>query len=217
MTEIRDFFEAAYNRHQKYWWNVPYAYSTEPDDLAPSLLGQATLRFALDRAPGRAIDIGSGEGADAIRLARLGWHVEAVELTSAGCDKIRSAARSMDVDIVIQQASIYEYTNDGKFDLVLCNGVLHYIEDKDSACSKLQDLTAPLGATAISLWSNYTPVPDFHRIMPVYPDDEYGDVYRAYLAWKKLLLYFERGRIETGHDDMPQHVHSHIKMLAIRS
>lgn len=216
VSQVKTFFESAYSAEDTYWWRVPYAYSTCPDDLAPSLLGQATLRFALSRPAGRAIDVGSGEGADAIRLARLGWQVEAVELTSAGCSKIRTVARALDVDVKIYQADIVNFVADGEFDIVLCNGLLHYIKDKVSVCKKLQQMSTVGGAHFVSLWSDYTPVPECHRVIPVYPDQERGVVYEAYAHWEKNLLYYERARREEGHDEMGPHVHSHIKMIAVR-
>lgn len=216
MTDIKEFFESAYRGDSEYWWNVPYAYSTSPDDLAPSLLGQATLRFATSRPPGRAIDIGSGEGADAIRLARLGWDVQAVELTSAGCAKIRTLFEFFGVNITIHQADIRDFNTNDKFDLLVCNGVLHYLPDKRMICRKFQSMTAPAGANVILLWSDHTPIPDCHKILSVYPDSERGVVYDTYKIWQKELLYFERAKPDVSHDDMPPHVHSHIKMVAIR-
>lgn len=216
MTDIKDFFEAAYSENERYWWKVPYAYSINPDDLASSLLGQAALRWALARRPGRVIDVGSGEGADAIRFARLGWEVDALELTAAGCEKIEERASSLGVRLTVQQADICSYTPSNEYDLVICNGVLHYIEDKSAVCQKLQSMTVPGGANVVSLWSTYTPVPEPHKILPVHPDPERGAVYTAYAGWAKDLLYFERERAEKGHDDMGPHVHSFIKMLAIR-
>src|SRR5262249_16718915 len=158
----------------------------------------------------------SGEGADAIRLARLGWDVHAVELTAAGCSKIRTIAESFGVHVTIHQADIRDFETDDNFDLLTCNGVLHYIPDKETICRRLQSMTALRGANVISLWSDHTPVPECHQIVPVYADAERGVVYDMYKTWRKELLYFERMKSEVAHDDMPPHVHSHIKMVAIR-
>ena len=66
----------------------------------------------------------------------------------------------------------------------------------------------------MSLWSDFTAVPDCHRVVPTFPDSERGVVVAAYADWPKSLLYFERNRTESGHTDMPPHVHSYIKMIA---
>ena len=59
---------------------------------------------------------------------------------------------------------------DGLYDVVVCNGVLHYIKDKDLVISRMQEATCDGGINVISLWSSYTPVPECHEFVPVYSD-----------------------------------------------
>jgi SAM-dependent methyltransferase len=216
MKRLADFFEEAYGNVDRYWWRHPHVYSTSPRDHAGSLMAQQVLRFALSRVPGTAIDLGAGEGADAIRLARLGWDVTAVELTSAGAQKIRRFAEQADVSIQVIRADASDFSPNTQYDLVICNGVLHYIENKVEMCLRMQQMTKSGGANAISLWSTYTPVPHCHQIVPTFPDDEDGVVSSLYAQWTHLLFYFERMRREMGHDDMPQHMHSFIKLVSLK-
>ncbi|MEV6344693.1 class I SAM-dependent methyltransferase [Actinoplanes sp. NPDC051851] len=212
------FFEEAYRRPGRYWWKGAHAYSTDPDDHAGSLMAQAVLRHARAAPTGRALDMGSGEGADAIRLARLGWDVDAVEPASTGVQKIKEFAAGQNVHVNVFQGNILEWDYPGEaYDLIVCNGVLHYIEDKYTACRRLQSATRVGGLNALSLWSDFTPVPQCHEIVPTFPDTEFGSVYEAYRSWEKTLLYFERNRAEMGHNDMPDHRHSFIKIIARRS
>lgn len=44
------------------------------------------------RTPGRALDVGCGEGADAIWLARNGWDVTAVDISGVAVGRARAAA-----------------------------------------------------------------------------------------------------------------------------
>lgn len=46
-----------------------------------------------DLAAGRALDVGCGEGADAIWLAELGWTVTAIDISRVAIDRAREAAR----------------------------------------------------------------------------------------------------------------------------
>ncbi|WP_017556218.1 class I SAM-dependent methyltransferase [Nocardiopsis baichengensis] len=43
-------------------------------------------------APGRALDLGCGEGADAVWLAERGWHVTAVDISQVALDRAAEAA-----------------------------------------------------------------------------------------------------------------------------
>ena len=75
------------------------------------------------RPPGRALDAGCGEGADAIWLARHGWTVVAADISSVALD--RAARHALDVDrdaaarITWQQADLLAQPPDpGCYDLV---------------------------------------------------------------------------------------------------
>lgn len=214
MEKLQNFFDAAYEGTERYWWREPSRYSTDPDDHPTSLMAQSILRWARRRPPGRALDIGSGEGADAIRLALLGWQVEAVELSGVGAAKIRQFVREAGVEVTVHHADILEFESARGFDLIVCNGVLHYIDDKAAACGRMQDMTNPGGVNALSLWSTFSPVPEPHRVVPTFPDDEDGVVVGAYRTWRKDLLYLERDKPETSHGDMAGHGHSYIKIIA---
>ena len=57
-------------------------------------------------------------------------------------------------------------------------------------------------------------MPDCHSKVPVFCDDEQGSVLVLYQRWTRELVYFERNKREDSHPDMPDHVHSHIKLIA---
>ena len=50
-------------------------------------------------APGRALDVGCGSGADAIWLARQGWQVTAVDVSQAALDRAAIAAHDAEVAV----------------------------------------------------------------------------------------------------------------------
>ena len=49
--------------------------------------------------PGRALDVGSGEGADALWLAERGWRVTAVDISSVALDRAAAHAEERGADI----------------------------------------------------------------------------------------------------------------------
>jgi SAM-dependent methyltransferase len=211
---LSDYFDDMYAKHERYWWQEPPRYSLNPEDYPASLLAQQTLRVLAGRPPGRALDIGAGEGSDAIRLALLGYQVDAVELSSVGADKIRQFAEQAGVEVRVTVADVQNFTPDGCYDVVTCNGVLHFVEDKDSVIGLMQQATCDGGINIISLWSDYTPVPECHEFVPVYSDAEDGVVISRYKTWPKEFIYFERDKPEASHSDLPAHRHSHIKFIA---
>ena len=81
-----EFWDAHYNQRPQVW-------SGQPN---PVLVAEA-----VDLKPGEALDIGCGEGADAIWLARRGWHVTAVDVSRIALERAAAAAKDAGVDDVI--------------------------------------------------------------------------------------------------------------------
>jgi thioredoxin reductase/SAM-dependent methyltransferase len=72
------------------------------------------------RAPGRALDVGAGEGGDAIWLAEQGWAVTASDISRRALDRIAAEAdrRSLPVAYLRADANGREVFERGAFDLV---------------------------------------------------------------------------------------------------
>lgn len=211
---ISEFFDEQYRGVTRYWWRDKDPYALNANSYPTSLLTQLTLRLIHDDPPGRVLDLGAGEGADSIRLALLGYSVDAVEISKVGVKKISMFAEQAGVKINVKRADIVTYEPEGQYDLIICNGVLQYIDDKKSVVERMQIATRKDGLNVISLWSTYTPVPECHRVVPVFCDDESGLVAKLYENWIKEVYYVERDKPESSHSGMPSHSHSHIKMIA---
>nr|MCW1958060.1 methyltransferase domain-containing protein [Mycobacterium sp.] len=89
-------------------------------DIAPRLGGTT------------ALDLGCGEGADAIWLAEQGWRVVAVDVSGTALSRARAAAASRGVaeHIDFQQHDLTRGFPDGSFDLVSAQ-FLHSTVDMD--------------------------------------------------------------------------------------
>ena len=70
--------------------------------------------------PGRALDLGCGEGGDAMWLAERGWHVTAVDISQTALDRAAADARSRDLleRIDFQRHDLPDTFPEGVFDLV---------------------------------------------------------------------------------------------------
>lgn len=81
-------------------------------------------RFVVDELqplpPGRALDLGTGEGRNAIWLAGRGWQVTAVDFSAVGLDKGRRLAEAHGLAIDWVRADLRDYQpEEGSFHLVL--------------------------------------------------------------------------------------------------
>jgi SAM-dependent methyltransferase len=71
------------------------------------------------QTPGRVLDVGCGEGADAIWLARNGWSVAAIDISDVAISRARSAAELADVAVEWLRGDALETPLPaGSFDLV---------------------------------------------------------------------------------------------------
>ncbi|MET8225671.1 class I SAM-dependent methyltransferase [Streptomyces sp. NPDC005301] len=69
--------------------------------------------------PGRALDVGCGEGADAVWLAREGWEVTAIEVSGVALERAARHARDAGVTVRWVHAALTEAAlAPGSFDLV---------------------------------------------------------------------------------------------------
>lgn len=70
------------------FWDRMYRDRKAPWDPEPN---ETLAEVAEDLPPGHALDMGCGEGADAIWLAARGWRVTAADVSAAALDRARAA------------------------------------------------------------------------------------------------------------------------------
>jgi len=73
-----------------------------------------------DLAPGTALDVGSGEGGDAIWLAARGWRVTAIDVSRVALDRVAARARDEGVveRVTTRVVDLFADPLPGGFDLV---------------------------------------------------------------------------------------------------
>lgn len=90
---------------------------------------------------GRALEVGCGEGADAIWLAQLGWDVTALDVSQVALDKAAAHATHSGVDVTWQRADLDGWPGEpGAYDLV--SAQFMYLDQP-----ALTDLYRALGAS----------------------------------------------------------------------
>jgi len=84
--------------------------------------------------PGDALDLGCGDGGDALWLARLGWQVTAVDISAVAVERLAALARSHGLGdrVTTVRADLHKSFPPGGFDLV-CAHYLHTPFDLDRA------------------------------------------------------------------------------------
>tara|TARA_R110002049_G_scaffold30270_3_gene102890 strand:+ start:1377 stop:1889 length:513 start_codon:yes stop_codon:yes gene_type:complete len=115
----------------------------------PNALGEPFAEFVaffkgLKSGPLRVLDIGCGQGRDALFIARLGHAVTGVDLAEAGIADMLAAAKAENLSIQGAVADIRSYQPDGLFDILLIDRTLHMLLDADERHACFATLLAHL-------------------------------------------------------------------------
>ena len=106
-------------------WDQRYAETDSVWGGGPNIFVE---RFLADRNPGTAIDLGAGEGRNAVWLAQQGWQVTAVDFSAVGLEKARDMAREAGVELATVVGDAQTYEPSFPVDLVL----LSYLQIPDA-------------------------------------------------------------------------------------
>lgn len=84
---------------------------------------EALVREVADMTPGTALDVGCGEGADAIWLAGQGWAVDAVDVSTTALTRAEQAVAAIttdlrSVDVTWRHLGLADLPDDTAYDLV---------------------------------------------------------------------------------------------------
>src|SRR5690349_11732816 len=96
-------------------WDARYA--AAPDGMFSGNVNGTLAIEVTGLAPGRALDVGCGEGADAIWLALQGWEVTGLDVSAVAVERAAAAARAAGVEVEWVAAD-FAATPLGTFDLV---------------------------------------------------------------------------------------------------
>jgi SAM-dependent methyltransferase len=106
-------------------WDERYA---EPDRVWGSEPNVFVAEYLGGRPVGTAVDLGAGEGRNAVWLAAQGWDVTAVDFSAVGLAKARQMAREADVELATVACDVEDYEPTVPVDLVL----LSYLQIPDA-------------------------------------------------------------------------------------
>jgi arsenite methyltransferase len=140
-----------------------------PESAAQSFAGVANP-FSLGRLePGeRVLDLGSGAGTDSLVAAQMvgaGGSVTGIDMTPEMLAKARAAAAEMgasNVEFVEGEVERLPFLDEG-FDVVISNGVIDLIPDKDAAFAEIFRVLVPGGRIQIADVTIQNPVSEEGR------------------------------------------------------
>ncbi len=178
-----------YARLQEMYTGKEFYWGREPNDFA-----RKALEFLPDaRVEGqlRAIDLGAGEGRDAVLFASRGVETLALDIAPNALEKARRLAREKGVRLETNRGDVNEVRFSRPFDLVYSIGAIQYIEPQKRAArfEHFKEGTNPGGIHALFAFVDdprLPPAPDWGPGEHIYHP---GELPGYYAGWG--LLHFQ--------------------------
>ena len=124
----------------------------------------------------RVLDVGCGQGRDALFIARRGHRVVGVDLSPNGIRDLRKAADEEGLAVQGIVADLTSYRPDGDFDVVLIDRTLHMLP----RAARLAVLKVLLDHVAEGGWlliaDERSNIPDFRDVISAHPRDWRSDL-----------------------------------------
>ncbi|GLR17094.1 methyltransferase domain-containing protein [Portibacter lacus] len=102
---------------------------------------------------GRLLDLGCGQGRDAIPLAKLGFDVTGIDHSRVGIDQLNKIAKAQNLSLVGFVDDIYTYSDFDQFEFILLDSMFHFgkkeIEKEKALLNRL--LTKAKSETIITI------------------------------------------------------------------
>jgi SAM-dependent methyltransferase len=182
-------WDARYRESERIW-------SGEPNDVL--------VREVADLPPGRVLDLGCGEGGDAVWLARRGWRVTAVDISRVAIERAARYAAEAGVEIDFQWHDLATSFPEGEFDLVSAQ-FLHSKGDmpREEILRKAAAAVAPGGVLLIVGHGGMPPWEHEHdHIRLPTPEEVLADLRLPEGRWE-VQVSEEHERVQTGPDGKP--------------
>lgn len=180
-------YDERYSRPGLYW-------GSKPTHLARDVV---RIARSLPRRPRSLVDLGLGEGRDAIYFARQGYRATGVDISSVGVEKAKRRALRLGVKARFLVGDLRTYRLDHRVDIVFSSGALNNIPRRirTERFEHFKAQTAPGGINAVNA--------DVEKpYIPVYSMNPFATPFRS---GELLGYYWDWEILESGQGEFISH------------
>lgn len=162
------------------------------------------------------IEVGCGEGQNAIYLARQGFsNVDAFDISENGIAKLRRIACANNVQLNAFAADLTTYRFEKTYDLIMCFGTLHFVRKEDwrAFIERAKEHTAVGGIHIMQIFTDAVPASEDIAPFAVGLAKD-GEIKDMYADWE--ILQFKSYIFDDEHPGVPKHQHASNKLAARR-
>lgn len=200
----------------KGYWDARYL---ERDQIWSGKVNAVLRSVAETLPPGRALDLGCGEGGDAVWLAEQGWEVLGFDISEVAVARARRAAAERGLDdrtLRFTATDLGGLAEVGTFDLVTASFLSSPVElERNRILRRAATLVAPGGHLLITShaaappWSRHSHKPSFHSFDP---DTEVAELELDPGEWETLVAEV-RHRSAVDPDGNPAELDDSVVLL----
>ena len=194
------------------FWDAGYA-----DLDGPSVFGPPSeeVRLLADKLPAaaRVLDLGCGDGRNALHLLQQGLDVTAVDISPKAVAKLVAGARSCIGTLRAEVADVRKRPLCGPYDLIIAHGLLHLLYRGDWAklIKEMQRATSPHGYNVVAVFTDALPPPADLEPFTVGLFHE-GELLERYAGWH--IGFHSSYVLEDQHPGGIRHRHPVNKLVA---
>ena len=197
------------------FWESNYRASNAADTFGQA--SQEVIDLSLKLKTGSQIlDLGCGDGRHALFLAKKGFEVTAIDISTAGIKKLSQLAKRSGVPINTQLADMRQFEFTSSYDVIIAHGCLHLIPRIDwfELLVRIKEHTRNLGFNIIVVFTNKLPPPEDLRPFHVGLFNE-GELYDFYKDWE--IVESRSYILKDEHPGGIRHRHPINKVVARKS
>jgi tellurite methyltransferase len=196
------------------FWEESYKRPGKLDTFGGGKPNKTVERIAARLPSGiKALDMGCGEGRNALYLAGLGFQVSAFDVSPMGIKKLQTMAAERGLNIDSSIEDMREYSFPHKFDLIVCMGCLHLIKRKEwqALIKRMKEATTPDGLNIVEIFTDTIPEPEDMRGLMVGLFKE-GELVEKYKDWK--IIESRAYQFQDNHPGGISHEHAANEIVA---
>ena len=179
--------------------------------LWPSKPGRMVAAAANIHSPGRALDLGCGDGKNLVFLERSGWCVDGVDVSELAIQALERRFESGEIaprGEITHGDAVATPIKKSFYDLVVCYGLYHCLNDEElmDVHGKVLEGVRPGGLFAFAVFNDQLPIPEEHHTGTLYLRS-IAAVFSMCAGWE--VVSAEYGRITEAHPPLvPTHCHA---------
>jgi tellurite methyltransferase len=125
------------------------------DDYAGSMVSEGVFTAARFLRTGAAMDLGAGEGRNALYLAERGFKTTAIDISAEGIEKIKRRAEAQGIKLEAEVRDVTKIEFGNHYDLLVANFLFHFMSREDGLqlIRKMQGHTLDGGLNVITAFT----------------------------------------------------------------